>query len=170
MVAENLLKIVKKSADMSVGKKNQTGQAAIEFIFVLPVLFLLMLWTYQFFYAVHTGSVNQKYARIELMNKIQNHRDLRFAERFSQTHGQDAYSNDGYMPNTLDYMSYSTYKDRFFNKKTFFAVSVSENPGGENSPVRIVGEPELSEGQEVSEKNRIKVRTTVGICRDEVCK
>ena len=168
MVAEHLLKLksFRKPADKKNGGlyreiRSITGQAAIEFIFVLPLVLLLMLWTFQFFYAIHTSNINQKQARIELMSQIQNYRDLRFAKEFNRKNAGRDYHNDGWW---YEYLNRDHYRNRFFNNKTFFSVSVVGAPGGEESPKRILGEPQSGETS-----HGISIKTTVGICRDEEC-
>ena len=165
MVAK-MLKSCGKPADKLVGGlykeiRSTQGQAAIEFIFVLPLVLLLMLWTFQFFYALHTSNINQKQARIELMGQIKNYRDLRFATEFNRKNAGRDYHNDGWW---YEDVSRDHYRNRFENSKTYFSVTVVGAPGGEEPPQRILGEPR-AEGTE----NAISVKTTVGICRDEEC-
>ncbi|MBI2609133.1 MAG: pilus assembly protein [Deltaproteobacteria bacterium] len=156
---------VKKWSSMSMS----TGQSAIEFVFVVPVLFLLLLWTFQFFYAIHTSNVNQKYAREELMKQINHHRDLRNSS--APGVAQYDFENDGYfLSERMPHMEKDIYRNRFSNGKTFFAVSVTGTPEGSDVPQRIVGEPKVNEKGEMDQKNILKVYTTVGICRDEECK
>ena len=160
---DNNLNILLQLADKWLrGKRlfGMYGQASIEFIFVIPVLFFLMLWTFQFFYAIHTSSVNQKYARIELMKQIDHYRDLR-----NTSLNQLSYSNDGFWPGTTDYMTYEAYRERFFNNKSYFAVGVSGVAGGLSGPSRLIGEGKRKTGF----KDRIEIDTKVGVCRDEGC-
>lgn len=151
-----ILNLFKRYADKSLGSY---GQAAIEFIFVLPFLFLLMLWTFQFFYAIHTASVNQKFARAELLKSMDHYRDLRDAEEFKNKNPNFDFSNDGFW---MDYMSRGIYVQRFENEKTYFAVSVTGTPGGNDVPQRLIGDPGET-------PKYLNMRTTVGICRDERC-
>ena len=163
---DNALKSCGKPADKLVGGlykgiRSTEGQAAIEFIFVLPLVLLLMLWCFQFFYAIHTSNINQKQARIELMGQIQNYRDLRFADEFNRKNASHDYHNDGWW---YEHLNRDHYRNRFENNKTYFSVSVLGSPGGEDAPQRTLGEP----GAEETSKG-ISIRTNVGICRDEEC-
>ncbi|MBI2027062.1 MAG: pilus assembly protein [Deltaproteobacteria bacterium] len=147
--------------DKKMGSSAERGQAAMEFIFVVPLLFMLMLWTFQFFYAIHTSSMNQKFAREELMFQVSNYRDL----RNSSNTPREAYINDGFWNiSGTDYLNYQSYLNRYSNQKSYFAVDVNRTPGGFDRPQRLVGEPGGTKG------TIIEVETKVGICRDERCK
>ncbi|HLB58915.1 MAG TPA: TadE family protein [Bdellovibrionota bacterium] len=62
-------------------KKSEDGQAIIEAILIIPLLFFMLLWMTQLFMAAQTSEVVQEKTRNHLMLSINNWRDLRGSDQ-----------------------------------------------------------------------------------------
>ena len=52
--------------------KNKKGQAAIETALALPFLIFLLYWTLNAFHSIHTSHVAQKYAAMNMYQRLDN--------------------------------------------------------------------------------------------------
>ena len=55
---------------------NRRGQALIETLLVLPLLVLFIVWSLQFFQAIHASHIQQKVVRFYLAQKLDNRADF----------------------------------------------------------------------------------------------
>ena len=54
-----------------MNKKHQKGQAFVEFIIVLPILFFLIIFGLQIFTAIYQSQIKQEEARTNFFNQMQ---------------------------------------------------------------------------------------------------
>lgn len=77
---------------MVVKSKNQKrirGQATIEMAFALPIIITLIFYTINSFYAVHTAHVGQRYAAMNLYQRMQNRSKFVVDDVANELHGRN---------------------------------------------------------------------------------
>lgn len=52
--------------------KNQKGQAIIELLIVLPILFFIMIFSFQIFKSIYSAQITQELARSLLLREVNN--------------------------------------------------------------------------------------------------
>ena len=69
--------------------KNQRGQAAIEMALSLPFLIWLLYYTINGFYSIHTAHVAQKYAAMNLWQRVNNRSKFVMDDVAGQLHNRE---------------------------------------------------------------------------------
>jgi hypothetical protein len=130
-------------------RKNEDGQALIEFILLIPIVLMFVWYLVHINLAINKGIVGQKHARSQLFLKLFNHRSGPMLADFSQTARSHFYigvsakpmANNGSPEAPTEMLGVGPNPQKFKN--------VNDDPG----------EPAAN-----SPRQRVRVRTVFGIC------
>ena len=77
--------------DLNRLNKNRRGQATIEMAMSLPIIITLIFYTINAYYSVHTAHVGQRYAAMNLYQRLNNRSKFVMDDMGGQTqlHGKD---------------------------------------------------------------------------------
>lgn len=128
--------------------KKEEGQALVETILLIPMLFFILLWMTQFFIATQTSEIVQEKTRNTLVTSINNWRDLRDKNGGVNNISQGSAIDN--IPNSL-----ARYNDSG-RKKGRLVYKNQREVKRDLGPV-------------INGKEKLTIETKLGICRTTAC-
>lgn len=130
-------------------KNKQRGQALIEFILLLPIVLMFVWYLVHISLAINKGIVGQKHARTQLFLKLFNHRSGPIFAEFAQTRRSHFYIG----------VSDEVVQGNSRPKAPTEMIGMGPNPKLKKGVNDEPGEPAAN-----SPRQRVRIRTTFGIC------